>query len=238
MDHVAHLRDEADRLLAAAAVDLDAAVTSCPGWKVRDLVHHVAEVYYFWRWVHETGAVDAPDAEAYDEPDRPADDSALMRWARQEARAIAAVAAAIDPEQPLWNWGPEPHVAGFLPRRMAQETAVHRWDVEAAVGEPSPLDAALATDGIDEVLRVFLPSEGRFHGHADPFVLRCDDTGRAWTVQLGARPVVSDDAEHGLAVVHAPASDLLLTLWERVDAVAVEGDRAPFDALVDHLDTN
>jgi hypothetical protein len=36
---------------------------------------------------------------------------------------------------------------------MAHETAVHRIDGELAIGTPTPVDAELAVDGVDEVPR-------------------------------------------------------------------------------------
>ena len=50
--------------------------------------------------------------------------------------ALVAALAATDPDEPVWNWSPT-HAAAparFWFRRMAQETAVHRWDAEAAAG--------------------------------------------------------------------------------------------------------
>ena len=42
---VEHVRHDGLRLAAAADGSLAEAVPSCPGWTVRDLVAHVAEVY-------------------------------------------------------------------------------------------------------------------------------------------------------------------------------------------------
>ena len=43
--HVEHVRQDGQRLTAAASGSLSIEVPSCPGWTVRDLVSHVAEVY-------------------------------------------------------------------------------------------------------------------------------------------------------------------------------------------------
>src|SRR5436305_715070 len=64
----------------------------------------------------------------------------------------------VDPRAPAWNWSLAPKAAGFWHRRMAQETAVHRWDAESAYGNALPVERLLAVDGIDEALRVFLPA--------------------------------------------------------------------------------
>ncbi|MBU1800958.1 maleylpyruvate isomerase N-terminal domain-containing protein [Nocardioides sp.] len=44
--HVAALEREAQLFAAAARLtDLDAPVSSCPGWDMRDLVRHLAEIH-------------------------------------------------------------------------------------------------------------------------------------------------------------------------------------------------
>jgi hypothetical protein len=48
---------------------------------------------------------------------------------------------------------------GFWARRMALETVVHRVDAEQARGAVAPVDAALATDGIDEILVIMLAGD-------------------------------------------------------------------------------
>jgi hypothetical protein len=40
---------------------------------------------------------------------------------------------------------------------MAHETAMHRYDAEAATGTPTPFDGDMAADGIAELYEVVLP---------------------------------------------------------------------------------
>ena len=47
-------------------------------------------------------------------------------------------AARFDPAAPSWTWWPDDQTAGFWLRRMAQETAVHRVDVELPLGATTP----------------------------------------------------------------------------------------------------
>ena len=116
---------------------------------------------------------------------------------------------------------------------MAHETAVHRWDVESASTSPVPIAAALAADGIDELLGIFVP---RFVERSPAPVdlggslaIECSDTAGAWSVRLAGRSweVVRQQAE-GDAGVCGNASDLLLFLYNRlpVDRVEVSGDKA------------
>ena len=59
------------------------------------------------------------------------------RLVRRGARHAAAGARETPAETPTWNWARNaPDTAAFWPRRMAQETAVHRWDAQSAAGHP------------------------------------------------------------------------------------------------------
>ena len=71
-------------------------------------------------------------------------DWALPRWSRRPARRrragvlgvrqaaeLGRILGDADPAASVWTWAPQKDVA-FIVRRMALETAVHRWDAEAA----------------------------------------------------------------------------------------------------------
>src|ERR671910_555747 len=72
--------------------------------------------------------------------------------------------AAVEVERPptgdaVATWaGQQPAI--FWPRRMAIETALHRWDAQATRGDAAPVSAPLALDAIDELFEVILPSRG------------------------------------------------------------------------------
>lgn len=170
---------------------------------------HVGAVHHFWDAIVAGGLADPA---LVDRPTRP-DPADLQEWFEGTAARLAATLGAADPEQPNWTWAPD-QTAGFAQRRMAQETAVHRWDAERAVGEAVPIESELAADGIDEWVEHFMPD-------GPPLTTRIalattDTTGR-WVVGPG---------EAAMAVIAAPASHLLLALWRRVplSAVTVEGD--------------
>ncbi len=63
----------------------------------------------------------------------------------------------------MWTWTGANQNVEWVRRRMAQETAVHRWDAAHAVGQPDDLDALVASDGIDEFLTYFANTSGRQH---------------------------------------------------------------------------
>ena len=54
----------------------------------------------------------------------------------------------------MWMWNLDGRHAGYIARRQAHEALIHRIDAELTAGRRTPVDAALGTDGIDEVLSV------------------------------------------------------------------------------------
>ena len=231
MDTSAYLtaiaRDGAAFRDAAASVDLTTAVVPCPGWTNADQIWHLSEVHYFWATAvadRVTGWNDVPRLT------RVPDDQLLEHYDGTLARLLEVLTAA-DPSARCWTWTEQQDVA-FVIRRMAQETAVHRWDAELTAGRPMPIEAELASDGIDEFLEHFLPdvNEG-----AEPVGgsvhIHCGDTPGEWTI----RPAAGSDGdgyevtrEHakGDCALRGEASNLLLALWRRVgaDAIDVVGD--------------
>jgi hypothetical protein len=116
---------------------------------------------------------------------------------------------------------------------MAQETAVHRVDVQLARGDASAVDPELAADGIDEVLTMMLADddwsdEGRARS-GDVII----QTGNwSWRIEMTPERVVvtpsapsADDLPSPLLVT-GPASELLLWLWGRgpESALSIAGD--------------
>lgn len=224
---------------AAEAAGLDAPVASCPGWTVADLVWHIGEVHWFWASV--VGHL-WDDPSAYEEPDRP-DDDLLVAWYRGGVDRTLAILRDADPDAAVWTWAPRGGTAGWVIRRMAQETAVHRWDAEAAAGRTWSIDPELAADGIDEFLDHFTdraadgatPVGGTVHLHCTDASL--GEGAGEWIVaepEAGGRLDVGREHAKGDAAVRGPASDLLLVLWRRrsLDGLEVLGDRAVAERLV------
>jgi len=230
MDRSAYLESlgtDADAFYAAVArSSLDAPVAACPGWSVDDLVYHLGEVHHFWGEV-VARQVSRPDD--IDEPERPSS-AAIVEWANAETARLREVLAATDPATRVWTWAPQQDVA-FVVRRMAQETAVHRWDAEHAAGEPSPIAAALASDGIDEFLTFMLPdARAGVAPLAGSVHLHCTDAPGEWLVRPGddGAPVVTPEHAKGDAAMRGTASDLLLVLWRRrgLEDIEVIGDHS------------
>jgi len=135
-----------------------------------------------------------------------------------------------------WTFLPAPSPLAFWARRQAHETAIHRADAQAAVGEVAEYGPDFAADGVDELIMGFAArsaarNEGVAGGPRRALVVRAAETGQEWTVESGADGRVSRvrRGEHGAdCTVAGPASDLYLLLWNRsvpgTGDVTVTGD--------------
>jgi len=215
IDHVQGLRDEFDRVRAAID-DLDAPVPSCPEWRVRDLLHHLGSVYRMLRRVSDEGLMERPPRLATD--DRPeADDDRIVAWTEEQAALLLGALERLDPAAPRWNFSSGPQVGAFIPRRVHHETVVHRWDLEAAVGRPGPIEEPVAVDGILEYLEVHLPRSGRWEGDAGVLHTVVTD-GPTFEVELAPDELPSVHELPGRvpdAIVAGDAQSLLLAWWDR-----------------------
>ena len=224
MDRVQYLqalaRDGEAFASVAGDADLGAPVPSCPGWTLADLVYHLGEVHHFWRTI----VADRRDTwEGYEQPDRPAD-ADLVAWYRSGLADTVAVLGAVDPAQSNWTWSTDKSAA-FVIRRMAQETAIHRWDAEQAAGLDTGVEPHLASDGIDEFLMWFAdePKEGA-PAPGGSVHLHCGDVPGEWTVRLNAEGTFDIERAHakGDCALRGSASDLLLALWRRRPASSID----------------
>jgi uncharacterized protein (TIGR03083 family) len=144
-------------------------VPCCPGWDVRELVVHVGKFHSLVaRWVTDGRRPDAWDS-------MPADHEDPVAWLRRCSARLLDAVGTVDPATPCSTWSPSDQSVGFWVRRMAHETAVHRVDLEQALGIDWRMDPDVAVDGIDEVLTLWLT------GHMPPGL-----TGSGRTVRLRA----------------------------------------------------
>jgi uncharacterized protein (TIGR03083 family) len=217
------LRDTAS--IVAVTGDLDVAVPSCPGWTIGRLVSHLGKVQ---RWADRCLL---GEDEALGRPDGPGD-ADVGPWLADGAETVVATLESVDLDAPVNTWsGPQP--ARWWLRRLAQETAVHRWDAQDAAGTADGFDPVLAVDGIDEFFEEFVPV----------LVDATKITGEPTSIHLHATDIEGDDGEwfvelapgevrwervhrKGDLAVRAPASDLLLVVWGRrgLDGLESFGD--------------
>jgi uncharacterized protein (TIGR03083 family) len=227
-----------------AAVALDAPVPSCPEWTVTDLVTHVGFTYRAVSSFVARGDTAPPAGAAGAGPPVVAPDAALAWW-DESYTEVLRVLEGVDPELPAWNWAPQAKKAVFWHRRMAHETAVHRWDAQMAGGLTDPIEAKLATDGITEVIDTWLPAGKRRGEVADDVrgivALYASDTGQEWIIRLRGAGValldtdtlLDDDHPHERAQATGTASDVMLALYGRVpfDVLEIAGDPRLLTAL-------
>jgi len=228
------------RLRDVAARDLAAAVPTCPGWTVSDLVRHVAQVY-----LHKAETI---RLEQWPDPWPPAglaDEEPIALLSRAHD-ALKAQFAAHRPTDPALTWHPPEQTVRFWIRRMAQETVIHRVDAELALGEPvAPIPDDLAVVGIDELLRIFLaydddawaaeaaPILAKSPGHrvalrvpGAEWTLETSPTALAVTTAFGAA-IGRLDETHIDAAITGSAPAVLRRLWNRGgDPVTESGDQA------------
>lgn len=228
------LRADSVAFADAARGRLEASVPSCPGWTVEELVEHLTNAHLFWRLIGERRVQDPRELDDVDPP-APTDRLAFFL---EHAHRFADFLERADPQTRVWTWSRRNNI-GFIQRRMAHETAVHRWDAQLAAGETQAIDGDLAADGIDEFLEHFLEARQPITGTGEVVHMHRTDGDGEWLVRLtptGAE--VSHGHEKGNAAVRGTGSDLLLTMWRRVDLGSLEvfGDRSMVDRMLAHAD--
>lgn len=237
---------------AAERAGMVTSVHACPEWDVADLVWHTGEVHQFWRTIAAERLRSPHDVA---QPERPAREE-LGAWYRDGVERLHATLAEADPGAEVWTWAPQ-HDVAFIQRRMAQETAMHRYDAEHAAGASHAVETGLALDGVDEFLTFFLPVTaataaplaGSVHLHAiDGTTGAAADHGHGagrrsgageWSIiDVGGDLVVRTEHSKGDVAVRGAASDLLLLLWGRLAPAEIEvfGDVAVLDRFLTRAD--
>lgn len=232
-----NLRRDADRMAELASHGLDAAVPACPGWTVGEALLHTGEVYS-----HKVACIRLPEGpQSTDDWNHgPAEGEDAVAWFRERRDELLGELTSRGPDTPCYTWHEDHQTVAFWYRRMAQETAVHRVDVESGFDAVTPIDHELAVDGIDEVLDWFLSYQNEDVGPDGPgrgtVAVRTGDhiwrtTLTADEAQLSRQPGAAD------AVVSGEPSELLLWLWGRRPdgAVTWEGDVDLLRALRERL---
>lgn len=224
------IHEQSDAFGAALAGDpWSLRVPMSSTWTVADLTRHLGQVHR-WATAIVTSGRRGP------RPEAPVDTADLAVWFADGARKLVAALRVADPSATCWTFAADQHVA-FWYRRQAHETTIHRWDVESAAGTPRPIDALLAADGVDEALSVALPRAAERFGDPPrlrgPLAIQAIDTGHRWLLDPSrdghppsvARPADGDGIASA-ATLSGTATDLLLSLWRRIEPtdLTVAGD--------------
>ncbi|MFD9423536.1 MULTISPECIES: maleylpyruvate isomerase family mycothiol-dependent enzyme [unclassified Streptomyces] len=232
---VAGLREQTGAFTrAVAGRDPDAAVPTCPQWRLRTLVGHVGQEH---RWAAElirTGAqLPVPDPRQAD----PGAPDGWAGWLREGAEELIRAIEETGPDTETHTFlGPRP--AAFCLRRMLSDTCVHHYDAAFATGTPFEVADDLAADVISESLDLLsasafervAPTVAELRGRGERIGFRPRFTD-GWVITRTPEalrwvrgPVEAD------VVVSGAVADLMLVFSRRVppedDRVTVTGDRA------------
>jgi uncharacterized protein (TIGR03083 family) len=237
-------RRERNALAQAAESGLRTLVPSCPEWTVATLLAHLGGAYAYVAKTISAGTGEdsvqdledlglPPDIEEWFREDSALErmPSTVLPWFRAAGDELQDVFARFGTDAPAWTWWPPDGTAGFWLRRMANETAIHRWDVQSAVGRAEPIEGDLARDGIDEMFDIYIPRwcrpKSTLGGSGETFRFQRADGEAVWTVLFeGEGMSVYRDGRPGDVSLRGSASDLILFLWQRIlpDRLEVEGD--------------
>lgn len=209
---------DARDLLTAARTDWTRPIPHCPEWDAAHLVGHLGGIFAWMTRIVSTGRPVARQ----DRETPPGSPEALPSWYLGHLDDVLDILTDTPPDAPTWTFTTRGETqVGWWRRRLAVETAIHRWDVEhAANGPQRPLDDDVAAAGIDEFLTEFLPG---LLANAEPrdlagvLYLQSTNERRRWSIDLDARgdaqtmpgPAAAD------TVLRATTSDLLLWLTNR-----------------------
>ncbi len=237
IDQVAVVEDESARLVAAFEANPDGRVPWSERWTVATVARHVAGTHHVLAQVIAGRPANGFELFASLEvPDKR--DPGFADWCRQGTAALVDQFHTVDPHDECWSWYDEGRHVGWWQRRMAQETLVHRWDAEDGAGVTStPMDPAVAADGIDEYLEVFVGAgRSAASSPAGPSIeFETTDAVDRWLLQLPAegRRIVSREGDDPALTLRGPAEGVLLVAWGRLtpDAADVEvlGDTSILD---------
>ncbi|WP_305783308.1 maleylpyruvate isomerase family mycothiol-dependent enzyme [Symbioplanes lichenis] len=222
------------RAVVAAAPDLGVQVPSCPEWTLFDLVVHLGEGRRRWAATVAAGPADGPAP--VDLPAAPREREALLTWFDESVRRLRDALRAAGPDRECWTWwSGSPRTAGGVARHQLQQMAVHTYDAQLAVGDPQPLPAAAARDGVEEFLLTCVTTPIAWPHEPATVDYRTGDGG-AWRLELsgaGARVTSPGDTPATVAAQGTP-NELVLWFYGRIplDALQFTGDRRVLEQLV------
>ncbi|HEY1832291.1 MAG TPA: maleylpyruvate isomerase family mycothiol-dependent enzyme [Acidimicrobiales bacterium] len=244
--HIEQLKADGARMAETIgmAKGLDAPVPSCPDWILGDLVGHQGAIHR-WATAFVSGGITDPgqvDFEALRQSNPGGE--GLASWFIEGHAALVSALEEADGDVECFTFMAAPSPLAFWARRQAHETAIHRLDTELTAGvAPTMVAPVFASDGIDEMLRGFLPRRHKSAVSPVPLTLLvlCSDTSRSWRVTMGPDGLVCEvgvgvggDSDGAECSVMGPACDLYYALWNRcgLGALSVEGNPEVIDELL------
>lgn len=246
------IRTNSALLADAAQLGLRAPVPTCPGWYVATLVAHIGEVQRFWALQIATRAQEPRELprSAFDScpglyewldgvdagtPDLEAIPGGLVDWFRQATDELVGAFQDVEPDERIWHWSGDNRAIVHM-RNQAIEATVHRWDAQNAHGAVTPIDEAIALDGINQHFEVQIPaarSRGEpEQGQGETYHFHRTDGEGEWLARFdGDAVTVSREHARGDVAIQGSAETIFLWLWGRVsaDRLVVYGDRSMLD---------
>lgn len=229
-EYINHVESEGRALGAASkTAGFDAAVPTCPGWTITELLRHVSYVHQWaTRYVRDALTEMQPNVPEVDIISTgPSGHELLASYETGLTELVGALRGA-PPDLACWSFLREGSPLDQWARRQAHETTIHRADAElSAHRHVSAVTPTFALDGIDELLSGFwsrdLPDERRV-----TIGIRLDDADEQWAVDL------SETRAHGRRSpdvadtwISASASDIYFALWHRAPLSPLDRDERP-----------
>lgn len=243
------VRESSALLAETARKGLIEPVLTCPGWYVATLVAHLGEVQRFWALQARSRAQEAQslpesafescpgllawfDGVDAGEPDLNHIPEKLVEWFEAGTSELLDAFQDVGPGEEIWHWSGDNRAITHM-RNQAMEATVHRWDGQNAHGKTTPIDPAIALDGINQHFEVQLPA-GRKQtespaGAGETYHFHRTDGKGEWLVRFeGDDVVVTHEHAKGLVAVRGTVENLFLWLWNRIpaDSLEVLGDRS------------
>jgi uncharacterized protein (TIGR03083 family) len=243
LDYLSIISDESSRIVRAYELDRRAAVPWSDRWTIATVARHVAATHH----VVADVIGGRPDADfglfgGLQLP--PKDSPEFVDWSRTGTGSLLDQLVSVPADDECWSWFEPGRRVGWWARRMAFEAAVHRSDTDAAQGNEFSVasDVAVAADGVDEYLDVFVASSRAANdAPAGPTIsFECSDRTEQWWLDLSSRGkrTVSLEPRDASVRIRGTAEQLLLVVWGRISAteaagIEVSGDVRELDRWVD-----
>lgn len=208
------LRTQGEAALRAAEDRLDTAVPHL-NWTVGEVIAHLGGVHRRFATSVRHEAAEWPDRSTVVAPD-----DGLVDWARDGLHDLVNALGGADLSDDFTTWA-GPRDGDWVLRRVANETTVHRWDVEAAVGTPDPIAPDQAIEVIEEFVTVIaaraLTDGAEAKDGATLHLHATDHDEGEWFLTVGGGGLqVEHRHDKGDVALRGPASDLALWLNGRL----------------------
>jgi uncharacterized protein (TIGR03083 family) len=229
---------------AIEGADLSTPVPTCPEWTLRDLVTHMGQIH---RWVDGIVRERLQERSRGGRDAQPGNDAA--GWLRDGGNGLVEALRGCDPDEPVWGWANDNH-ARFWSRRQMHETYIHGADALLALGQPVQIPAAVAADGVDELLDImpaaayFAPKVAELRGGGETIHIHATDTPDGtgvgeWLITLEpAGYSYTHGHAKGDVAVRGAISDLNLLIYNRASLgdgrFEVFGDNALIERWLAH----